>query len=517
MTVDNFCSLLLSTLPSPPSFHPKQNSLRIRGQYVTRLSAAQWLLPFLRAHHASLGDSVLPLFTMKPAALQAFAEGVYDRLRGDILNAMEESRKASQYRDPTPAPSGIVLGDPDRAATLFPFMDMETSDRGIYDPSTGRVSPMPFDYWETVVDKKVLGSRMSRMLLARVKYDPIEEGYFRPGEFETLKLNEVNLYYHPLWRREKVKPSFPPLLKEFFRHLFPTLEVRQFIYSWMAHMLKSRAQTYLYMPGHKGVGKTTFAYLCAVLVGREHYEMGKSDFAESRFNSFIWRRRLIVLDEYNCWTTSEKETLKRVINDKLQVEAKGVDQKTIDNHCSFIICNNNHDSVSLDPDDRRFSVPEMTEGKLEKSVSKADIKRLLAEIKKCDRGESSEMIAQFGHWLLKNYPIEDYPAEYAWQRTHFERSVIASAREGTKFVLEQMQSKKKAFYLYSDLRTAYKVQSGAKNIHFPRPATLRDYFEALRLGGKRLAEVEGEGLSMRFIPAKEYRPEVKEGDDVDFE
>lgn len=481
----------------------RKDGLKVGPRVKSAIDFRGWLKNWIVATMPEL-EEVDRLMLSKVLALDSgnfsrLSDRTYNRL---LLDRLPETLQVFK---------NVSYTDVQKMKDLLPCMDIRTSEMKMFDPKHNRISEFSFDFWKIAERKDLYAKKMESICPAQFIYDPNQSTALEIVDVENSKVNKFNLHYPPKWKEMEGSGKLPDLAKRFFIHLFPNDEVRHFVYCWMYHMINSRAQTFLYLPTPQGVGKTTFAYLCGSLVGNTNFEMSKDDFASTRFNSFLDRKRLILLDEFNCWGHAQKETLKRVINDRVQIEAKGFDQKTVENHCSFIICNNNAEGVIIDPEDRRFSVPETTSEKLSKSFSEREIKEL---VKLCTK-DDSQFVADIGHWILKKFKDNKYHPTDPWKKSKFESVVVASSREGYKFVLDQIIGKKSSKYLYSKLRSEYRALI-SKNSPFPHYFKIKEYFTGLKIDGKAIVSIRGEGLNLELIPTKEYMPNVDKGSEDDF-
>jgi len=485
------------------------NELKINGRIQNLNTFRHWFTIYLTRNLSSLPALFLEVEKMRKTnklGFKTLLQEIFEQILEELWPESEAHEQISSQR--------VQAINPKFIRELYPVQDILDKERvslSMYHLESHTLSDVSYQHWKMAVDKKTHDDRLSRVIPGVFVYDPYDPNQITKSQVSGYEVNKFNLYRKPQWT--EIKPTrnkdgtvvLPKIAKKFFTHLFPQAEAREFVYTWMFHMLTKRARTYLYLPAPQNTGKTTFAYLCGALVGRDNFELGKSDFAETKFNAFVSRKRLIILDEYNCWSHDEKDTLKRIINDRIQVEAKGVDQKTVDNYCSFIICNNNAEGIALDPVDRRFSVPEMTTEKIFNSLTEDELAFINTELE----NEESQFICDIGHWVMEKFSEPKYSKDYAWQKVRFEEVVFASAREGMKYIVDQILNKKASKYQYTKLRSEYKSLVG-RNAHFPPHFKVREYFENFKFKGKRIVQVHWDGVSLELIPEGEYMPEKKD-------
>jgi hypothetical protein len=438
--------------------------------------------------------------------LKKLPSGEYKQVCASIFDALVT--EIVPQAEPTEIPNGVAIADAAHMHKLYPAQylnDHNAVTFRMYNVETGALSDYSYQYWKMRVDKKTHDERVSRAIAAVFEYDPYDPAPLKEVVIDRAPASRFNLYKKPSWMDLEYSGQLPELAKKFFSHMFPDPKCRSYIYTWMHRMLTTRSEIYLYLPAPKDTGKTTFAYLCGALVGHDNFELAKSDFAENHFNAFVANRRLILLDEYNCWSNNEKDTLKRIINDRIQIEAKGQDQKTVTNYSSFIICNNNNEGIFIEPDDRRFSIPEVTREKISDHFTAEELAELNAEIE----SECSQFIADIGHWILQNFEGKYSKRETPWHKERFEEIVFSSAREGMKYIIDQIVAKKAQKYTYAKLRAEYRSLVG-RNVHFPPHFKVREYINGLKMDGRPIATCSWDGVTLTIIPEPRYCPDKKD-------
>lgn len=174
------------------------------------------------------------------------------------------------------------------------------------------------------------------------------------------------------WTEPRIKAQAgdaTPWLK-FVEHLFPQLTDRQAVMKWAATLIarpRVRMRYGLLLSSTmQGVGKTTLCEVLRVLVGEKNCSSPSvKDVVESAFNSWIVRKRLCFVNEIyegGRWTAYQK--MKSFITDQtLEANEKMVKGYSIRNWAHFILCSNAEVPLSVEQDDRRFLVPEVTGSK----------------------------------------------------------------------------------------------------------------------------------------------------------
>lgn len=113
------------------------------------------------------------------------------------------------------------------------------------------------------------------------------------------------------------------------------------------------------LQGAQGNGKSVLAKILAYALGAQYVHIASpSDVRETKFNSWICNKLLIIIEEMNVSGIRETaENLKPLItNDRVAVQAKGQDQMTGDNFANFLMFSNYKDAVMKSQNDRRYCV-----------------------------------------------------------------------------------------------------------------------------------------------------------------
>ena len=95
----------------------------------------------------------------------------------------------------------------------------------------------------------------------------------------------------------------------------------------------------------------------------------------AKFNHYLSAKSLVLYDEVNL-SLNSKEAFKRIANRELQTERKGEDQRDTINFASICLATNYVYNLPMDPQDRRFSFPDITSGKLENALGSENTDRL---------------------------------------------------------------------------------------------------------------------------------------------
>lgn len=225
----------------------------------------------------------------------------------------------------------------------------------------------------------------------------------------------INTYKHPSWRTDLSTPfddlclkskkvyALPDSARLFFEHLFPDEESRHYVFNYLYHALTERngCQHILLLKGDTGSGKTMFAStMLRGLFGESNFRKAHKNFIGSNFNKLLENKRILFMDEVKV-TYDTYATVKLYANDRMNIERKGVDaDNDTELFLSFIASTNTERDYYLHFDDRRSSVIETTEVKLESIWTEVEIKAFLQEIR------SDKFLRELGLFLLSRSWVE---------------------------------------------------------------------------------------------------------------
>jgi hypothetical protein len=194
--------------------------------------------------------------------------------------------------------------------------------------------------------------------------------------FRDPKMNTwiYNCYTPPKWQEKafyfgeklaETPKDVPQLYTHFFKHLTnndgPSYE---YLLDWLATAMQSRNYTILCAIGDQGVGKGILGSIMEKLVGEANFVRTRDEIFKNKFNGQLKNKVLVYIDEVKLKTIEDHNRLKDIVNDKIEVEAKGQDAKYITNHASYYLSSNQFDAVKPEAGDRRFSILELTDRKL---------------------------------------------------------------------------------------------------------------------------------------------------------
>jgi len=397
------------------------------------------------------------------------------------------------------------------------FMDIKTGSSVVVHSETGEVSPIGATVWKECTSKET-----KEMLPPKVGYlvfNPYESNLYKEGDLYGQPIQYLNLYIPPKWMKEDGRGivltdsdidelTCPEIVMDFMSHLFPDEKCRDFVFSWMHHALVKRAETYLVLNGKKGAGKGLFCEVLLMnLMGENNYRIAPESILDSIFNSALDKTRMLVMDEIKVDSLKHLNRLKKYINNKQNIEKKGIDADTVvETFSSNVISNNSITDMMLEYDERRFSVPEITETPLLKSWGQAKINEFMAAM------GDPDIQRQFGFWVLYKAKGEGSTPFSVWKGTRFNRIVYVSLAEWKKTIVDAVLSREHSEISIKDLRKMYKSRVESTNVRFPSniPRIASFVENYLHEGKHSLGEVVYEEGEHFIIPSDMYMPETND-------
>lgn len=280
-----------------------------------------------------------------------------------------------------------------------------------------------------IFPKEVQPLIKGRTTAAKLVYEPFTTGprfIYADGNKEVF--HKFNTYCHPEWRLkgELENAQLPALYDKFFKHLIredqPSYE---YLLDWLANALRDRNFTVLCaIASEEGTGKGVLGVIMSNLVGESNYNKVRDEVFKNKFNKGLKNKRIVQLDEVKLKGDEELNRFKDIINTSVEIEAKGKDAELMKNYASFYLTSNNIDAIRPSASDRRFSIVEMTNIKLTKVFSQAEIDQLT----------QGHEIDQLGWFLLKREIKNNMLSSF--KSAHYEHIREASQSMWQEYMLE---------------------------------------------------------------------------------
>jgi phage/plasmid-associated DNA primase len=163
-------------------------------------------------------------------------------------------------------------------------------------------------------------------------------------------------------------------MKQFIMEVWANnnLEVYNHIINWFAGLVQNLSginQMALVMVAPQGTGKNTLTDFMKLILRSCNCAMVEGiGEVVGRFNTILQGKRLVVVNEL-CSTKDEFKSnfdkIKSKITDStIGIEPKGVNKYEIDNIGNYILFTNHRDSLIIEASDRRYSIHEMSDCKI---------------------------------------------------------------------------------------------------------------------------------------------------------
>lgn len=349
-----------------------------------------------------------------------------------ILNGVKNRIKA---QNPNFASNGTYDMTSKIAYTDYiQLRDMRSGIKIMWDTTTDKYADLDPSVWEAQIPKLTPEIKEARFLPVLLKYNPRSTTNKRKVEYGSSLVYEVNTYVRPSWMdvsEFKDKPN--ELFFKLLSHLFPNKECQKYVVYWIYTAMKHRNQTYLLLNSGMGTGKGTLAQLIENLIGADNTFKTSEEFFDTRFNGELYQKRLVFFDEVPI-NSHTRTKLKYYANDRIHIEQKGQEPRYMDNFASFVIASNHDHNAQLMSNDRRFSVPEITDARLDVDTATSFHKLIK------NKGE----LAAIGNWILiqgeKMDKAEEFSPFLAYKTKKFHKLCINALSDWQTWTIRMLQN-----------------------------------------------------------------------------
>jgi len=277
----------------------------------------------------------------------------------------------------------------------------------------GAVMPYDFEIWKSNITPEQFDILLSLSIDMVVAFNPHKKLSWRDSIKTPNGLEEFihyNSYIPATWTMINKPTNFDLVerfIPDFLQHLFPREDERDYVLWWLYNLCHRRCQDILVLVGVQGNGKNTFMNLARIIADKHNSVMASKSFGKEKFNSEVYKRKLVCLDEYKL-TEVAKESMKTWCNDFISVEGKGQDPITLENYCSFIIANNYDKNIIVEYKDRRFTIPELAKRDISYVWDVERLREFQAILK-----DSQEFEETFPHWVIKTVEEKNLHEKYS--------------------------------------------------------------------------------------------------------
>jgi len=263
------------------------------------------------------------------------------------------------------------------------FMDaecvsnVETDKFFIQDTDTGRLSPLPYSTWyHSIPDSKDranarLGAPLGIKRFDKGRSDGTWDDIIASPGGKDIPVLAFQEHEPPLWARVSLPADSSTIVLQDILDLWDIVflqnkEQINAAKSWLHYAQTYRALTIPVLSGVKGAGKSLWVATNKLVFNHIHDPNRNS--TDTRFNTFLSKVEYCPLEEFKI----KPVTLRRYIGDYQAIERKGQDQVMERVWANFSVTVNPSTRVPLEPDERIFSVFD---------ISNVDLKTLWSEEK----------------------------------------------------------------------------------------------------------------------------------------
>ncbi len=259
----------------------------------------------------------------------------------------------------------------------------------------------------------------------------------------------LNVCPVPPWKRlENVTPRLPAEIQQFIEgHFFTDKTQIDRIYKTLSCLVYGRLQFAIGLIGSTGSGKDHFFSIMQGIVGIESTIKLERGHLTGTFNDALSRKRLLVADDEPMGLKG-RDYVKVITNETMTINRKHKASNKMEKvHHSLLFTNNDYTTVYLANEDRRFSIPDITDSKLEKiwTIKQINTNRKLLE--------DPEHMAAFCGWLEEQHPVTDEDRFAVIKGKMYEKIVQASLTDWFRYILEYFDEAEMDFEMdFKDLR-----------------------------------------------------------------
>ena len=218
--------------------------------------------------------------------------------------------------------------------------------------------------------------------------------------------------YYNLWSGFAVDPRKGDCSR-FLAHIFDNIAsgnrvIYDYIIAWMAHGIQHPDELIgvaIALRGSMGTGKGVFANCYGSLFGRHFLQLTQGSQLTGKFNAHMKDKVLVFADEA-FWAGDKvaEGVLKALITEpSMVIEGKGENAYKITNHLHFIFATNNDWVAPAGPQERRFFVVDVGEGRMQ---DHAYFEAILHEM---DSGGREALLHYLMNYDVSNINLRQFP------------------------------------------------------------------------------------------------------------
>ncbi|MDN6871841.1 DUF5906 domain-containing protein [Pseudomonas citronellolis] len=249
-----------------------------------------------------------------------------------------------------------------------------------------------------------------------------------------------------LWTPPDLRPSGTRVTKEqvapfveFMVRWFPNQEERKYAWQWITHAVRFPNKRIIATPllrSDHGTGKGFFAEcVMSGLLGKTSVANTTLKSVVGTHNDILEGKTLVIIDELYKNGESTANALKGIQGNKtFTLNRKYLPAISIDNYLNFIVTSNDTVPLDLEPEDRRFWVPQF----IKHTVDKSETDRFLNDVLKPwleDEG-GFQMLRDY----LEQIPLDDFRSTAPAPMTPSKQEMIGlnPKEELAEFIADQI-------------------------------------------------------------------------------
>lgn len=211
-------------------------------------------------------------------------------------------------------------------------------------------------------------NELAKKVLAR-RVESISRQTYRP-DIERPLVTDDGVAALNMYRKPKIRavPGDITPFTQFMEYLIPEASERHQVYRWCATLIARpdirMRYALLLVSEAQGIGKTTLGNsILAPIIGHENVSIPTNDDMKDKYNGYAAMKRLVIVDEF----FSNREgynTMKSLISDDtISIRKMYADPISIKNWAHVFATSNHMDAIKLDPSDRRWLIPKVSENR----------------------------------------------------------------------------------------------------------------------------------------------------------
>ena len=294
-----------------------------------------------------------------------------------------------------------------------------------------------------------------------MQYDPHKKaglyekwGFYYYNMFKNTKVREKMLKIYEEHKKRGTLQNDVLAIVEKFPHinlLFDSLtnfnkNYKKYVLNWLAYVFitHNRTQNTIIFKGVEGTGK---GLLFDKIIKKVFYENQTTVISNSElnsdFNEFLENKSFVIANEVQDYTNKQSvyEKLKQWITDEqINLNAKHISNRNELLKANFLIFSNNENPIPITTTDRRYSVINTADVKLEVNAKKILNEDIFDFVKNLEK-ETEEFLYE-----LATYNFNEKQATKVLENKEREK-IIFNTTEKTKILLHKLKTLDKKFFL----------------------------------------------------------------------